>query len=98
MFQNIRLSGPSLLERTFFFSFSQIFPFFSKVSQSSGKAKANMMEDKSRKKARSLEFKEDETKVDTHVGPFVGPHGTRKNYVTKMNSLKKKHLQTHFLT
>ncbi|KAI5397578.1 hypothetical protein KIW84_063409 [Lathyrus oleraceus] len=70
------------------------------MSKSSGKAKANkvnMLEDKSGKNTRALESKKkdmenNEFKMGTHVGPSVGVSVTRKKFVTKMKSLKKRHL------
>lgn len=75
--------------------FSIDFPLLSKMSQSSRKSKATMLEDKSEKKDKALESKKVETKVNTHIGPSVETSVTRKKSVTKIKSLKKIHVQTH---
>lgn len=54
-----------------------------------------MLKDKSGKKVRTPELKKFETKVKTHVGPSVGVIVSRSNFVTNMNSSKKRHVQTH---
>ncbi|KAI5386805.1 hypothetical protein KIW84_073087 [Lathyrus oleraceus] len=62
--------------------------------------KDNMMEDKFVKKDMALESKKkdlekNESKVGTNVGLFFGASMTGKKLVTKMNSLKNKHVQTN---
>lgn len=78
--------------------FSQVFTFLSNMSQSSWKYKAKevkKLEGKYGKKARALESKKKETEVETHVRLLVGASMAGKKYVTKMKSLKKKHVHTH---
>lgn len=71
------------------------------MTQSSGKAKVNevkMLEDKSGKKAiapesKKVDLEKNETKVETHAGPSVGASMTGKKYMSKMKSLKRKHVE-----
>ena len=46
-------------------------------------------------KSKNVEVEKNETKVEPHVEPYVGTSVTRKKYVTKMKSLKRKHVQSN---
>lgn len=66
------------------------------MAYSSGKTKA-MEEDKSRKNIRVLESRlADGSKLENHVRSSARASVTEKNSLTKMNSLKKRHVQTHY--
>lgn len=45
--------------------------------------------------SKKVEVEKNETKVEPHVEPYVGTSVTGKIYVTKMKSLKRKHVQSN---
>lgn len=67
------------------------------MSQSFGKSKTKkvkIMEDMFGKKDRAQKSKKAETKVETHVKPFVRAYVSEKKFITKAKSLMKRYAQT----